>query len=106
MCALLLLQAERPQRRYITSASFSNVPSHRLLSNEVAGGEKCNGDSALDGWPIFESKNRTGCPIFAALFAAKVGIRATREPFLLPIPQQSTGRPHHRGLPMKISSPP
>src|ERR1700733_13205296 len=32
---------------------------------------------------ISEPRHRTGCPIFAALFAAKVGIRATREPHLV-----------------------
>jgi hypothetical protein len=34
--------------------------------------------------------HNAGCPIFAALFAAKVGIRATREPL-------SSTQPHSHG---------
>jgi hypothetical protein len=40
MFALLLLPAERPKRRYITSASFRKVKSLRLVSNESVSGEK------------------------------------------------------------------
>jgi hypothetical protein len=36
------------------------------------------------GGPDLNVITKGGCPIFAAFFAAKVGIRATREPVLSP----------------------
>jgi hypothetical protein len=41
--------------------------------------------SCRTGGPDLNAIYTTGCPIFAASFAAKVGIRATREPWLLQV---------------------
>jgi hypothetical protein len=38
------------------------------------------------GWPDLHALTKTGCPIFAASFAAKVGIGAKREPVVIRTP--------------------